>query len=42
MNEAIRQKLDLKVLQIPALQWDVDTPEDLDGLVETSDTDLLK
>ena len=42
MNEAIHQKLDLKVLQIPALQWDVDTPEDLDGLLDTSDTDLLK
>ncbi|HAF68158.1 MAG TPA: 2-phospho-L-lactate guanylyltransferase [Acidimicrobiaceae bacterium] len=39
MNEAISQGLDLKVLQIPELQWDVDTPEDLDGLVEASETD---
>ena len=42
MNEAIRQRLDLQVLQIPELQWDVDTPDDLDGLVKTSDTRLLK
>ena len=32
MSEAIAINLDLKVLQIPALQWDVDTPKDLDGL----------
>ena len=40
MNEAISQGLDLKVLQIPELQWDVDTPEDLDGLANPSTTDL--
>ena len=40
MDEAISQGLDLKVLQIPELQWDVDTPEDLDGLANPSTTDL--
>ena len=40
MNEAISQGLDLKVLQIPELQWDVDTPEDLDGVADPSTTDL--
>ena len=40
MDEAISQGLDLKVLQIPELQWDVDTPEDLDGLANPSTEDL--
>jgi 2-phospho-L-lactate guanylyltransferase len=37
MAEASRCKLDLKVLQIPQLQWDIDTPEDLDALQEKAD-----
>ena len=40
MNEAVRQNLDLKVLQIEHLQWDIDTPEDLDGFLERSDSDF--
>ena len=40
MDEAISQGLDLKVLQIPELQWDVDTPEDLDGVANPSTSDL--
>ena len=40
MNEAVRQNLDLKVLQIPQLQWDIDTPEDLDGLLEIPGSDI--
>mgnify|MGYP001470410093 FL=1 len=40
MDEAISQGLDLKVLQIPELQWDVDTPEDLDGVADPSTSDL--
>ena len=32
MAEATKCELDLKVLQIPQLQWDIDTPEDLDAL----------
>ena len=39
MDEAMNQGLDLKVLQIPELQWDIDTPEDLDGLAEPPNTD---
>ena len=37
MAEAVSCKLNLKVLQIPQLQWDIDTPEDLDALQEMSD-----
>tara|TARA_Y100001970_G_scaffold160645_1_gene196513 strand:- start:1092 stop:1697 length:606 start_codon:yes stop_codon:yes gene_type:complete len=40
MNEAVRQNLDLKVLQIAHLQWDIDTPEDLDGFLESPDSDF--
>ncbi|HAE53473.1 MAG TPA: 2-phospho-L-lactate guanylyltransferase [Acidimicrobiaceae bacterium] len=40
MNEAVRRNLDLKVLQIEHLQWDIDTPEDLDGFLERSDSDF--
>tara|TARA_B100000459_G_C8538369_1_gene183808 strand:- start:536 stop:655 length:120 start_codon:yes stop_codon:yes gene_type:complete len=39
MDEAMNQGLDLKVLQIPELQWDIDTPEDFDGLAEPPSTD---
>lgn len=42
MDEAMHQGLDLKVLQIPELQWDVDTPEDLDGIAEPPNTDFQK
>jgi 2-phospho-L-lactate guanylyltransferase (CobY/MobA/RfbA family) len=42
MDEAVRQDLDLQVLQIAQLQWDIDTPEDLDGLLKTSNLDVLK
>ncbi len=34
MAEATNCGLDLKVLQIPHLQWDIDTPEDLEALPE--------
>jgi 2-phospho-L-lactate guanylyltransferase (CobY/MobA/RfbA family) len=37
MAEAVSCNLNLKVLQIPELQWDIDTPEDLDALQEMSD-----
>ena len=40
MNEAVRQDLDLRVLQIAHLQWDIDTPEDLDGFLERTDSDF--
>ena len=40
MNEAVRQDLDLRVLQIAHLQWDIDTPEDLDGFLESTDSDF--
>ena len=42
MDEAVRRNLDLQVLQIAQLQWDIDTPEDLDGLLEISNLDVLK
>lgn len=37
MAEAARCELDLKVLQIPQLQWDIDTPDDLDALHAKAD-----
>ena len=37
MSQARICKLDLKVVQIAQLQWDIDTPEDLDALQEIAD-----
>ena len=39
-EQAVRRNLDLKVLQIEHLQWDIDTPEDLDGFLERSEPDF--
>jgi CTP:molybdopterin cytidylyltransferase MocA len=37
MSQARMCKLDLKVVEIAQLQWDIDTPEDLDALQEIAD-----
>ena len=31
-QEALRRGLDLRVRRVPALEWDIDTPDDLDAL----------
>ena len=31
-EEALRRGLDLRVRRVPALEWDIDTPDDLDAL----------